>query len=235
VDIEVDVKNLWKVAYPFKVYTCETMQGDGDKIGEYYKGFVIKMRVNPQDVGRQFNFVATVFNSNTISVRAPALDWHDAGHDADAEEVFWDALADPREDIHVLREAFTHGRNDFKNRKIDNSMIYYLKFNGGVHLSSDLYIHHERKNSDLTIEAIGIATDLVVPPAAPVPANDAEGNPLYDTQGRRVAFVNKYMVASHIWRVADLSQGTRKQYVGPVERDATDGFNAMFGNMNMGA
>jgi hypothetical protein len=48
-------------------------------------------------------------------------------------------------------------------------------------------------------------------------------------------FVNKYMVAALIWRVADLSQGTRKQYVGPVETDATDGFNAMFGNMNMGA
>jgi hypothetical protein len=235
VDIDVDVKNLWKVAEPFKVYTSEQMQGDGDKIGEYFKGFVIKMRVNPQDVARQFNFVASVFNNNTIAVRAPALDWHDDGRDADAEEVFWNALPDPREDIHVIREAFTHGRNEYKKRKIDNSMTYYLKFNGGVHLSSDLYIHRERKNSELTIEALGIAPNLAVPGAEPAAAVDAEGNPLLDPDGRRVVVVNKYMVAALIWRVADVAQGTRKQHVGPVETDATDGFNAMFGNMNMGA
>jgi hypothetical protein len=81
--IDVDMHNLYKVPSPFKVYSSKFMQGVGDEAGEFYKGYVIKMKVNPMDM--KFKHSARVFNNTNVTVTTVALDHHDLGGDIKAE------------------------------------------------------------------------------------------------------------------------------------------------------
>jgi hypothetical protein len=229
VNIEVDVNNLWKTQHPFKVYSAEYMQGVGEKEGEFYKGFVIKMRVNPQDVRDGFRFRASVLNETTVIVTAPALDFHDAGGDEQSETAAHALKPDPRNDNEVIWEALMNGRLEFKNLNIANKMEYHLRFNGGVQLSSEVLLVHAGKLDYMTLEALNVSVEK-----APVPLVDEHGNFVTTPDGYRVATVDKFFVGSLLWRVADVSNATRKLALAHQPGAATDGFEAMFGNLNIG-
>lgn len=233
--IDVDVNHLWKTAQPFKVYSAEYMNGYGEQDGEYYKGFVIKMKVDPRDL-KKFRFSAHVYNHNTVVVTAPALDFHDEGGDALEEDVAKDTKPDPRGDNLVIWEALTHGRLEFRNRKIDNKMQYHLRFNGGVTLSSEvLRVHREQREGRMTVEAVNVAVDVdSLNQGELEPVIDEEGHEVTDEHGHILVKYNQYFVGSLIWRVADITSGTRKHAASRAAEAPTDGFEAMFGAMNMG-
>jgi hypothetical protein len=227
VNIEVDVNNLWKTPHPFKVYSAECMQGCGDKSGEYYKGYIIKMRVNPADVRGHFKFRASVLNETTVIVTAPALDYHDAGGDALAEQAAQTNKPDPRTDNEVIWEALINGRLGFQKLNIENKMEYHLHFKGGVQLSSEVLLVHEGKRDYMTLEALNVSVS-----SAPEAQLDEYGNFVTTPDGFRVAVVNKFFVGSLVWRVADVSHPTRKLTI--LDSEETDGFEAMFGTLNIG-
>ena len=82
----MDIKDLEKTPFPFKVYSAKNLKGlkeDGKE--KSYNGFIVTMRVNPRDilgVGKKkgFNFKARVYSKNSIIVEAPALDYSDVGN-----------------------------------------------------------------------------------------------------------------------------------------------------------
>ena len=244
VTIEVDVDNLWKTQAPFKIYSAEYLQGHGDQIGEFYKGFLIKMKVDPRDL-RTFKFAASVLNSNTIVVTAPALDFHDAGGDVEAEDEALELKHDPRGDNDVIWEALTNGRLDFDQRKlekrVENKVVYHLRFNGGVHLSSEvLYIHSTQRDGRMVVEAINVSVDLPYLGQSEhqrLTRIDEDGDEVFlqDDRGRQVwgVYKYKYFAGSLVWRVADISSGTRKQHTGRRAATMTEGFEAMFGGLNL--
>jgi hypothetical protein len=232
VTINVDVNNLWKTAAPFKVYSAEYMRGAGRDVGLLYRGYVIKMSVDPRDL--TFDYAAHIYNENTVCITAPALGHHDVGKDRDVEAAAQEAKPDPREDLAVIWEAIEHGRLDFSERKIDNTMSYHLVFNGGVSLNSEvLEIHQGNANGRLALEAFNIGVDLPVA-RNPVFVVDDEGQPLADANGHFHVIDTKVFMGFLLWRVADVTHGTRKHHTGLENRNATEGFEAMFGNMNIG-
>jgi hypothetical protein len=234
VTIPVDVENLWKTPMPFKVYSAESLPGNGDRIGEYYHGYIIKMKVDPRDVAANFKFKATILNSNTIVVTAPALDYHDVGNDLDEEKLATANRPDPRGDNIVISEAFENGYVDFDTRKIVNVMQYHLRFTVGVIFSADvLLVHNGLREARLLLEASNVCVEVPFLNQVPEVAVDDAGNPLTDGHGNRYVYRNKMFVGYLMWRVADVSKPTRKQKTGQANAP-TDGFEAMFGNMNLG-
>jgi hypothetical protein len=236
VTIEVDVNNLWKVPPPFKVYTAEGMEGDGEeRTGEYFRGFVIKMQVDPRDL-QTFRFSACVLNASTVCVTAPMLDFHDAGGDAEEEELAQTNKPDPREDNYVLWESLTNGRLEFKKKKIENKVYFHLVFPSSTFLSADvLLVNRNSRDGALLLEALNLSVDIpYLAPGGPVPVTDAHGAFMLDERGRGFVYAYKFFAGCLIWRVADTSKATRKQFVGRADEAQTEGFEAMFGNLNVG-
>jgi hypothetical protein len=232
VTIEVDVDNLWKTQKPFKVYSAEYMQGVGEQEGNFFKGFVIKMEIDPRDL-EKFKFAAYVYNDTTVAVTAPALDYHDAGGDKDAEEAVIEQKPDPRGDNFIITSAFTHGRLEYNELKIPNTMTYHLKFSGGnTILRSDVLLVNEgQRDSRLYLDGINLCVNV---PLLDEHAVDAEGNVALDEEGNPIVERHgQYWVGSLLWRVANIAKPTRKHYVGNAEAP-TDAWNAMFGNMRVG-
>ena len=235
VEIPVDVDHLWKTPVPFKIYSTHALQGVGPTVGEFHQGFIIKMKVDPRDVANNFRFSAHILNSTTIVVNAPALDYHDVGNDIEAERAATLLKPDERLDNIVITEAFTHGYLDFLGRRFVNQMQYHLKFSASVNLNSSvLLVHHGQRESRLLLEASNFCVDADCL-GAPDFMRDEDGNPVADTAGNTHVYHKQIFAGSLLWRVADISKGTRKQSVGPDANEPTDVFTAMFGNMHMGA
>jgi hypothetical protein len=234
VTIPIDMNNPHKTQKPFKVYSAVMMRGTGERHGEYYKGYIIVMEVDPRDL--KFNFQASVLNDTTIVVTAPALDYHETGGDAAADTQAITDKANPRRDNDVIYEALVHARNEFKTKiqdlSLTNQMTYHLKFKDGTMLSSEALECNENERDKMAVEALNVVVDMsdIIADAW---ALDEHGTRMVE-DGHLVKLRHMIYKGCLIWRVADKAHGTRKHDAGARDTAPSDAFTAMFGNLNVG-
>lgn len=246
VTIPVNPAALWNTQCPFKVYSAEHMMGNtvtqGFR-GEFFKGFIITMKVDPRDVlgigplprTGQFEFVARITSSHQVTISAPLLDFHDRGSDYAAIRQMIRG-GDMEEEMFL--EALQNQKLEFEKLKVQNKMQYVLDFGPNVNLSSTaLEIHRGKTEGILTEEAMPtrVSVEALGPGRETVDLTNRDGEVVLDPRGRPygIPVHYKYFCGVLYWRVADLSQQSRKQQVAPPAA-GTSAAEAMLERMNLG-
>jgi hypothetical protein len=180
----------------------------------------------------QFEFVARVTGRSQVTITAPLLNYHDKGSD----DAFIEQLCD-RDTMHeeCFYEALQNQRREFDKLKIPNKMQYVLDFGPHVELCSEvLQCHRGKMDGLLTQEAMPTCVPIDAFPRAPMPVTNAQGNAIRDNAGNPILFhaSHRYFCGVLYWRVADLSQGSRKARLDAVNTD-TSAAVAMLRRMNL--
>jgi hypothetical protein len=184
--------------------------------GEFFKGFIIAMKVDPRDVlgvgvppQHQFEFEARITASNQITVTAPLLDYHDRGGD---DELIDDYLDNANRDDMVVLEALGNQRQEMNKMKLNNKMQYILDFGKDVEFSAEVIMFHKGKlNGILTEEAMPIVCRVDALGQTMEHLIDKHGKPVIH-EGSAIYLPSSphYFCGCLYWRVADLAKDSRK-------------------------